>query len=154
MPRQAGSCSSCQPLDALMWKPLQESSRFAWWIVRRVWLPFMAIGWPLLAFHGAVAPRSSDVLALRLDSTEISVLVGVGGGSRTCIGDGSCVVTEPPQRSYVVIPRVLVNGAVTIVEDTSQGSVARETVGLAPTLLLIWVMCIYGTWYFCIRTGI
>jgi len=114
----------------------------------------MAVGWPLLALYGAFAPRASDMLALRKDSTEIQVLVGIAGGSRECVDNNPCVATEPPQRSYIVFPRVFVNGAVTLVEDTGEGTVAREIAGLAPVPFFVWGMCLFGTWYFWIRTGI
>ena len=57
----------------------------------------------------------------------------------------------PPQRSYLVLPRVFSNAAITVVEDHSTGTTAEEEKGYALLVAGVWVACIYSSWYFWIR---
>ena len=131
-------------------KPWYRSgARIVWWIFSRLWAPFMAVGWPLLAFYGFVHPRTEDLVALNLQRGEHAVLVGVAG-SGNFVGRESPLASND-QRSYVVLPRSLVNGAGYLVVDTPSGRTVVREPGAALLIIAIWMACAFGTWYYWVR---
>ena len=118
-----------------------------WWIFSRLWAPFMAISWPLVILYGAMAPREADVAAIRRIAHGVPLLVGQAWGGTDCRSNEPCTVIAP-QRSYLVFPGVLTNAAVIIVEDKTGGATVTEMPGYALLVLLVWVVCCYGTWHF------
>ena len=126
---------SASPLDAVeapWWKSL---ARIVWWVLSRLWAPFTAVGWPALALYGALQPRLSDLDALHLRRGEVAVLVGSGA----------------TQCSYIVAPRDLPRAAVSQVDEAAGTFTVIDHPGFAFIVLIIWVSCVYGTWYFWIR---
>jgi len=121
-----------------------------WWIFSRLMAPFMAIAWPALAIYGMLAPRLPDLAALQLQPGESAVLIGVAGGGRHCVGSEPCDVI-PPQRSYLIIPRVVTNASVFVVEDTEPERTVTELAWYALLLFAIWILCLFGTWYYWVR---
>jgi hypothetical protein len=121
-----------------------------WWIFSRLWAPLMAIGWPALAIYGALLPRSPDLAALRLEAGDVAVLIGVGTGGKRCVGGEPCEVT-PPQRSYVVVPKVFSSPSVFVVEDTEPVTRVTELAWQALVAFSIWILCVFGTWYYWVR---
>jgi len=109
----------------------------------------MAIGGPVLAVYGAVHPREADISALQLRSAQIPVLVGIGGGQTRCADAEPC--NPSGQRLYLIFPRVLLGGEVSVVRDTSRGVTVEREPFLAYMIFLIWVGCIYLTWHFCVH---
>jgi hypothetical protein len=75
-----------------------------WWITSRIFAPFIAIGLPIMIFYGWLVPNPTDLVALELQRREVPLLIGAGAGG-TCSGSRYCQ-DVPPQRSYIVIPRV------------------------------------------------
>ena len=124
--------------------------RVVWWVFSRLWVPFMAIGWPLMICYGAIWPREADMVAVRHSGHEVPLLIGQAWGGSACTGNDPCIVV-PANRSYLVFPDVLTNAAVTIVEDGSQGPTVTDMPGYALLLVAIWFACSYGTWYFWVR---
>jgi hypothetical protein len=124
--------------------------RITWWVFSRVWPPLMAVGWPLLAIYGAFEPRSGDLAALKLHHGEFAVLVGIGGGGRTCGNREPCVVA-PGERSYLVIPRSLLDGSGYAVRDTEPRQTVQREPGAAVLIAVIWVLCASSTWHYWIR---
>ena len=118
------------------WRSLAQ---ITWWIFTRLWAPFMAIGWPLLAVYGALNPSAADLTALQIQPSETAILVGTGG------------TATAGQRSYIVVPRVLSTGAIAIVTRTAAGPTVVEAPGAGLQFLLIWVACVCATWYFLVR---
>jgi len=126
---------STSPLDAMeapWWKTL---TRIIWWVFSRLWAPFMAVGWPALALYGALQPRLSDLAALTLRRGEVAVLIG----------------SAAAHRSYIVVPRDLPHAAVSQVDDAAGTFTVIDHPGFAFFVLLVWLSCVYGTWYFWIR---
>lgn len=117
------------------WKTL---GRILWWIFSRPWAAFMAVGWPLMIAYGLVQPRTVDLAAMHVAATEVALWVGSAGDGRT------------GQRSYIVLPRALATGAVTVVTDGSP-PMAEEVAGGLIMIFLVWVTCVYLTWRFCWR---
>ena len=124
--------------------------RITWWVFSRLWAPLMAFGWPILAIYGALEPRQSDLAALELRRDEFAVLIGVGGGGKTCINLQPCVVT-PGDRSYLVVPRSFLDGSVLAVRDTEPVVTVDRESGRAILVVIIWLICLFGTWYYWIR---
>jgi hypothetical protein len=129
------------------WKSL---GRIVWWLYSRVWAPLMAIGWPALVVYGLLVPRAPDQMALRLQPTESALLIGVAGGGSDCVNNHPCNIT-PAQRSYIVIPRVFSNAAVTVVEDTNPQLTATKESWDALLVVGIWVACVILTWHYWVR---
>ena len=131
--------------------------RIIWWIFTRIWAPLMALGLPLIALYGVYHPRAADMAALHLSGGEVPLLIGEASGGFIGVAmEGQECSTppcapDPPQRSYLVLPRVFSNAAVTVVEDRTTGVTARDQKGYALLVFGIWVTCIYSTWYFWIR---
>jgi hypothetical protein len=114
------------------WKSL---SRIVWWVFSRLWVPFMAIGWPALALYGALQPHPSDLEALRLRHGETVILIG----------------STQTRRSYIVVPRDLPRASVSQVEEAAGTFTVTDHPGFGLIFLIVWASCIYGTWYFWIR---
>jgi len=106
----------------------------------------MAMGWPALAVYGALSPNASDIGALKVAPRETAILIGVAGGGSKCDADG-CQV-QPPQRSYLIFPRLFVRPSGFTVEDGQDGPRVDEKSGAAFLVVLIWVVCVWGTWRF------
>jgi hypothetical protein len=126
---------STSPLDAVeapWWKTL---SRIVWWIFSRLWAPFMAVGWPALALYGALQPRPSDIDALHLSRGETAILIG----------------SSATHRSYIVVPKDLPSAAISQVEEAGGTFTVNEYRGLGLVVLIVWISCVYSTWYFWIK---
>jgi hypothetical protein len=124
--------------------------RITWWVFSRLWAPLMALGWPLLALYGALEPRPSDLAALELHRGEVAILVGTGGGGSSCVNAQPCVVT-PAQRSYLIVPRSLMDGSGFVVRYTTPRQTVERESGAAVLIAAIWLLCSFGTWYYWIR---
>src|SRR5688572_20665088 len=124
--------------------------RVLWRIFSRLMPPLMAIGWPALAIYGTFAPRPPDLAALQLQPGESAVRVGVAAGGRHCVGAQPCDVPLP-QRSYLVIPRVVSNASVFVVEDTQPERTVTELAWHGLLLFAIWILCLFGTWHYWVR---
>jgi hypothetical protein len=124
--------------------------RAIWWIFSRLWAPLMALGWPALIVYGAISPRAGDVDAIRESGGEVPLLIGVAGGSSDCRNSNPCA-SSAAHRSYLAFPSALSSAAVTIVEDAPQGVVVSVERGAAIFVLGIWLICIFGTWFYWIR---
>ena len=123
--------------------------RITWWVFTRIWTAVIAIGLPVLALYGALEPRKNDLAALELPRGEFALLVGISGGGKTCTNWQPCVVT-PGSRSYLVVPRSLLNGYIFAVRDTEPRlNVERESGAFF--LIAAWFLCVSGTWYYWIR---
>jgi hypothetical protein len=109
----------------------------------------MAIGWPVMIVYGLLVPRPDDLQALEIRDNEIPLLVGIAGGGRVCRSTIDCA-DVPAERSYIVLPRALSNGAVLVVTDIAGGSNAMPEAGGALIVLLVWLLCVYATWRFLI----
>ncbi len=129
------------------WKSL---GRILWWVYSRIWAPLMAIGWPVLVIYGLLVPRTPDLAALRLQPTELALLIGVAGGGSVCVNNDPCNVT-PAQRSYLVVPRVFSNPAVFVVEDTKPQLTVSEETWAALEVVVIWVICLLLTWHYWVK---
>jgi hypothetical protein len=119
-------------MEAPWWKSL---TRIVWWIFSRLWAPFMAVGWPAFALYGALHPRLSDLDALHLRRGEVAVLIGAG----------------TTDRSYIVVPRDLPRAAISQVNEAAGAITVIDRPGFAFIVLIVWVTCVYGMWYFWIR---
>jgi hypothetical protein len=113
------------------WRSL---AHVVWWILSRVWAPFMAIGWPILIVYGLCNPNPVDMARLRLQTGETALLIGVAGSE------------TQGQRSYVVFPRALSDAAVVFINDTADASMVTKQKGLALFALLVWGLTLYLTW--------
>lgn len=124
------------------WKSLGRLLR---WVFGYVFAPMMAFGFPLLIAYGLIFPRSDDLRALNLDSSEVALLVGVEGddghfgATRGATGGG---------RSYVVIPRAFTDPEILGVTTIDGRSAAQSVRGGAIIVLLTWLACAYATWRF------
>jgi hypothetical protein len=114
------------------WKSL---SRLIWLAFTRIWAPLMALGWPLFAAYGFLQPHALDIDALRLGPGEVAVLVG----------------SSSAQRSYVVLPRAISTASVSVVNDSSGLPAVAVYPGYALVALLVWLGCVYCTWYLWVR---
>src|SRR5262245_51818906 len=107
----------------------------------------MAIGWPVLATYSLLHPRQGDLDVLDIQAGEVAILVGQASDGYVCEGVKPCLVT-PPQRSYMVSPRVFSDPSVFVVEDLEGRSIASRERGAALLILLVWLVCAYATWRF------
>jgi hypothetical protein len=114
-----------------------------WWITSRIFAPFIAFGLPIMILHGWLVPNPADLIALKLQKREVSLLVGAGAGG-ACGGSRYCQ-DVPSQRSYIVIPRVFRDAAVVSVLRTTPTLTTVSNSGAAPVLLFMWVACAYCT---------
>lgn len=121
-----------------------------WWrsllrllgILRRVFAPLMALGWPVLAVYGALSPNVSDIGALKLAPQEAAILIGAAGGSQC--DAGGCQVQR--WRSYLIFPRFFLQPSGFTVQDGRDGPRVDEQPGAALLVVLIWITCALGTW--------
>lgn len=118
------------------WRTL---ARIVWWLLSRVWAPFMAIGWPILIVYGFCNPNPADMALLRLKGGETTLLIGMAGSE------------TQGQRSYVVLPRALSDAGVMVINDEAQSSMVTEQKGAAVFAFLIWALTLYLTWRFWVR---
>jgi hypothetical protein len=126
---------STSPLDAVETPWWESSGRIVWWIFSRLWAAFMAIGWPALALYGALQPHPSDLEALHLGRGEAAILIG----------------SAQTRRSYIVVPRDLPRAAVSQVEEAAGTFAVINLPGQGLLVLIVWVSCLYATWYFWIK---
>ena len=125
-----------------------------WWqsllwllgIFFRLFAPLMALGWPVLAVYGALSPNASDIAALKLGRRETVILIGVAGGGSKC--DASGCQVRPPQRSYLIFPRLFIRPSGFTVEDGHNSPRVEEQPGDALLVIAVWVACVWGTWRF------
>ena len=110
----------------------------------RLFAPLMALGWPVLAIYGALSPNSSDIGALKVGPHETTIMIGIATGGSKCDATG-CQV-QPPQRSYLIFPRLFVRPSGFIVEDGQSGPRVEEQPGDALLVVLIWLACAWATW--------
>jgi hypothetical protein len=123
-----------------------------WWrsllwllkILLRLFAPFMALGWPVLAIYGVLSPNASDLAALKLGRLETAILIGVAGGGAEC--DARGCVAQPSRRSYLKFPRLLVRPSGITVEDGQHSPRVNEQPGAALLVIAAWAACIWGTW--------
>ena len=108
----------------------------------------MAILLPVLVVYGITNSKSSDLAPLNLQRHEVAVLVGYAGGE-VCRADLPCDTRF--QRSYIVFPRVLSNGATMEVNENNGTVTVSQYRGGAVLTLAVWLICVYGLWYFWIR---
>jgi hypothetical protein len=114
-----------------------------WWITSRIFAPFIVIALPIMILYGWLVPNPADLVALKLQKREVSLLVGAGAGGALC-GSRHCQ-DVPSQRSYVVIPRVFRDAAVVSVLRMTPTFTTVSNSGAAPVLLSMWVACAYCT---------
>lgn len=126
----------------------RSAGRILWWIFTRIWVPLMAIGWPVLATYGAFSPNSSDLTILKLGRYETAILVGTAGGGSQCDSEGC--VEYPAHRSYVIFPTFVVRPSAFVVEDGEPPRVEEEA-GAAIVVIAIWLACLWGTWHYWVR---
>ncbi len=105
-----------------------------------VFVPLMALGLPLLAAYGALSPFEGDRAAMSAEQSGVPVLVGVGSG------DESCVLAErtrcvPPNRTYLVFPRFLSNGGVSVVNKFSDSTRVESLPGYGLLYFGVWASC-------------
>src|SRR5712664_1176196 len=110
----------------------------------RLFAPLIALGWPVLAVYGALSTNVSDIGALKVAPRETAILIGVAGGGSKC--DASGCQVQPPQRSYLIFPRFFVRPSGFTVENRQGGPRVDEQPGAALLVVLIWVVCAWGTW--------
>jgi len=113
----------------------RTQSRLLWWTATRILAPFMALGWPALIAYGLLHPHAVDLDALQLGQGEAALLIG----------------TSAVQRSYIVLPRALLNASVSVVNHFSGTRSVTEYPGQAVAVLLLWGLFAYCTWHFWIR---
>lgn len=90
--------------------------------------------------YGLVQPRTADLATMHLAPGEVALLVGLSGNHDRGTG----------RRSYIVLPRALGTGAVTVVADGSP-QMAEEVSGALLFLVFVWVACVYLAWRYCWR---
>ena len=129
---------------------LSRVSGAIWWIFSRLWAPLMAFGWPALVLYGVISPRAADVAAIHQSGGGVPLLIGVAGGGSECRNSRLCDFL-PAQRSYLAFPSAFSSAAITIVEETPQGVAVTLEKGAAIIFLAIWLICLYGTWFYWIR---
>jgi hypothetical protein len=110
----------------------------------RLFTPFMALGWPMLAIYGALSPNASDLAALKLGRLETAILIGVAGGGSEC--DATGCVAQPSRRSYLIFPRFFVRPSGFTVEDRQDSPRVNEQPGAALLVIAAWAACVWGTW--------
>jgi hypothetical protein len=108
----------------------------AWWILTRLMAPFLALCLPMLILYGAASPREADIAAIRHAGGSVPLLVGTGNA----------------QRLYLAYPEAITEGALTVVEDGRDGPTVTVMPGLALVFMTIWIVSLYATWYFFVRT--
>ena len=129
---------------------LSQLFRAVWWFYSRLWAPLMALGWPALVVYGATFPRPADVAAIHQHGGGTPLLIGFTTGGSVCRNSEPCVVS-PAQRSYLAFPSAISSAAVTTVEDATDGVTVHMERGAALGVIPIWLICVYGTWYYWFR---
>lgn len=130
-----------------------RASGAVWWIFSRLWAPLMAIGWPALVVYGVISPRAADVAAIHQSGGSVPLLIGVAGGGSECRNSRLCDFL-PAQRSYLAFPSAFSSAAITTVEETPRGVVVTLKKGAAIIVLAIWLICLYGTWFYWMRSRV
>jgi hypothetical protein len=124
------------------WKSLGRVFR---WIFGYVFAPMMALGFPILIAYGLMHPRTDDLRALNLSSSEIALLVGVESSSGHFGATGGAAGGG---RTYVVIPRAFTDPEIVGITTVNSKSDAQSMEGGAIIVLLTWWACAYATWRF------
>jgi hypothetical protein len=109
------------------------------WVFTRIWVPMMAIGWPILVIYGLANPRPNDLALLDLTANETPLLVGVASSGLF------------KQRSYFLPRRLLKSDGVLVVSEHNGRLSAQPQPGAAFLLLAIWFGCIWASWRFLAR---
>jgi hypothetical protein len=116
------------------WKSL---AGILWWMFSRVFPPLIAVGFPALAFWGAVETHDPYRDALQLNRREFAILVG----------------TATDRHSYVVLPRNLTRASISVVSETDDTFIVTESAGQMLGVLLLWIVTMSATWLFWFRRG-
>ncbi len=124
------------------WKSLGRILR---WVFVYVFAPMMALGFPILIAHGLLNPRADDLRALDLGLSEVALLVGVEGGGHHF---GATDSASGESRSYIIVPRAIMDPELVSVTELNGTSVAQSLEGGALIVLLVWLACAYATWRF------
>lgn len=109
----------------------------------------MAFGLPAMIVLGQLNPRTADLESLRVRTGETALLVGSATGGENCHPSAPCEFI-PPQRSYIVLPRALLDVSVMVVEDYPERQIVTKARGAALFILLVWLACGYATWLYLI----
>ena len=114
-------------------------------VILYAFVPFIAVGQPLLAIYGVAQPWQSDLAAIRAHATGLPVLVGVSGGDNDCRSDAPCP-RGPAQRSYLVFPDALGNAGITTVEHYVDVPKVTSYPGYGALIVGLWTLCAYNLW--------
>jgi len=128
------------------WK---STAYFVWWIFTRIGAPMMAILLPVLVVYGFISADPASLAPLNLKRSEVALFVGYAGGE-ACLYGHPCNTYQ--QHSYIVIPRVFSNGATISVNDNNGVVTVTEDNGDALITIALWLLCVYGLWYFWVRS--
>jgi hypothetical protein len=120
--------------------------RAGFWIVPRVFLPVLFIACPIVVLFGAQKPDSNAIAALHLNSNEIALLVGVGGGSK-CVGE-TC--SQESTHTYLIWPGL--SGA--SVTEASDGLRVTPAPGAGIVVVLVWLVGGWCMWRYWLKSTI
>ena len=109
-----------------------------------VFVPFMALGLPVLAIYGAVSPFEGDRTAISRQMTGVPVLVGVGAGSEGC--RQAAAPCTPRNRTYLVFPHVFSNAGVIVVDQFLDSTKVEVLPGFGLVITGIWALCVWLLW--------
>lgn len=124
---------------------LGSYARVLRWMVLRLFVPFMAIALPLLVIYGFASPAASDIAAIRHQTGGVPVLVVIADGVSNCRNEAACSGT-PPHRSYIVVPAVFRDAAITVVLRYEDAPVVETMNGYAVLIVGLWTLCVALTW--------
>ena len=108
-----------------------------WWMLTRIFAPFMSAALPALITYGLLYPNAADVAALKVGKGEAALLVGISGDGRN-VG----------QRIYMVYPRVFARAGEAEVDEKDGTRTVWEDKGGAAITLAVWALCVFASWRF------
>ncbi len=125
--------------------------RFMLWLVK-ISLPINLVVFPGIALYGYFSSWAPADEALSRYTSQTPVMVGAGGGSNT-ISNGSTTQTSSySERSYVLAPSVFRNPKIVTIRQTNHDPYEVKESALGFLCLVLWyVLCILGTWWFWFR---
>jgi hypothetical protein len=130
---------------------LKRYFRFMLWLVK-IGLPINLVAFPGIALYGyfsSWAP-AEEVLSRYTDQTP--VMVGGGGGSNTVWNGNTTQTLSHSERSYVLVPSVFRDPKIVTIRQTNHDPYEVKESAYGFLYLLLWyVICIYGTWWFWFR---
>ena len=124
---------------------------FMLWLVK-IALPINLVMFPCIALYGLLSSWAPAEEVLSRHTGQTPIMVGGGEGSKTFWNGSTTQTSSHSERSYVLVPSVFRDLKIVTIRQTNQDPYEVKESAFGFLYLLVWyVLCIFGTWWFWFR---